>query len=203
MYLKTLGVCASFVILSCGLLQEASLVASRFWLAHWSSMNEQTASQERNFLIGVYGLLGFGQGFFILVLALCLALATFSSSKKLHFKLLKTIVHCPMSFFDTTPCGRILNRFTKDIGSLDYQLPRNLQSFLSDGMGLIGTIFIIFFATPMVLVAFVPIAIVYVFTQVYHYRLIYSKNYRKKHHLVKKYNYFIKQGATKTSCFMK
>lgn len=166
MYLKTLGVCASIFILSCGLLQEASLVASRFWLAHWSSMSERKAYQERNFLIGVYGLLGFGQGLFILVLALCLALATFSSSKKLHFKLLQTIVHCPMSFFDTTPSGRILNRFTKDISSLDYQLPRNLQTFLSDGMGLVGTIYIISFATPIVLVAFVPIAVVYVFTQV-------------------------------------
>ena len=172
MYLKTLGVCASIVILSCGLLQEASLVASRFWLAHWSSISEQKAYQERNFLMGIYGLLGFGQGLFILVLAVCLALATYSSSKKLHFKLLQTIVHCPMSFFDTTPSGRILNRFTKDIGSLDYHLPRNLQTFLTDGMGLVGTIYIISFATPMVLVAFIPIAVVYVIMQV-----LYENNY--------------------------
>ena len=172
MYLKTLGVCTSIVILSCGLLQEASLVASRFWLAHWSSISEQKAYQERNFLMGIYGLLGFGQGLFILVLAVCLALATYSSSKKLHFKLLQTIVHCPMSFFDTTPSGRILNRFTKDIGSLDYHLPRNLQTFLTDGMGLVGTIYIISFATPMVLVAFIPIAVVYVIMQV-----LYENNY--------------------------
>ena len=172
MYLKTLGVCASIVILSCGLLQEASLVASRLWLAHWSSISEQKAYQERNFLMGIYGLLGFGQGLFILVLAVCLALATYSSSKKLHFKLLQTIVHCPMSFFDTTPSGRILNRFTKDIGSLDYHLPRNLQTFLTDGMGLVGTIYIISFATPMVLVAFIPIAVVYVIMQV-----LYENNY--------------------------
>ena len=166
MYLKTLGIYASVVIVSCGLLQEASLVASRFWLAHWSSMPEQKASHERDLLIGVYGLFGLGQGVFLLILALVQAQATFSSSKKLHFRLLQTIVHCPMCFFDTTPSGRILNRFTKDIASLDYQLPRNLQTFVSDGMGLFGTIFIISFATPIVLTVFIPIFVIYVFIQV-------------------------------------
>jgi ABC-type multidrug transport system fused ATPase/permease subunit len=43
----------------------------------------------------------------------------------LFHKMLDRIVHAPMRFFDTTPVGRILNRFGKDIATIDTQLARN------------------------------------------------------------------------------
>ena len=44
-----------------------------------------------------------------------LAFATVRGSKSLHHDLITTVVHAPMSFFDTTPIGRILNRFSQDM----------------------------------------------------------------------------------------
>uniref|UniRef100_A0A7M6DQB9 ABC-type glutathione-S-conjugate transporter n=1 Tax=Clytia hemisphaerica TaxID=252671 RepID=A0A7M6DQB9_9CNID len=164
-YLKTIGILASLVIVTCGILQEASLVGSRFWLAHWSSLSPITAKLHRNELISVYGLLGLAQGFFVLFLAIVLALASYRSSKKLHFQLLDTILHCPISFFESTPSGRIMNRFTKDIGGLDSSIPTNLRTCLVDGMGLLGVVYVISFATPLVMVAFIPIFVIYILTQ--------------------------------------
>ena len=46
-----------------------------------------------------------------------------SASKRLHNLMLHRVLHCPMYFFDTNPSGRILNRFSKDVGFLDEQLP--------------------------------------------------------------------------------
>ena len=49
--------------------------------------------------------------------------ATFNAGRILHMDLLKRVIRLPMWFFDTTPQGRILNRFSKDIDTLDNMLP--------------------------------------------------------------------------------
>lgn len=46
------------------------------------------------------------------------------SSIRLHNKMFSDILHATMRFFDTNPSGRILNRFSKDMGVIDEILPR-------------------------------------------------------------------------------
>lgn len=46
------------------------------------------------------------------------------ASKKLHDKSFLSLLHSPMRFFDTNPSGRILNRFSKDMGAVDELLPK-------------------------------------------------------------------------------
>lgn len=41
------------------------------------------------------------------------------SSKNLHNKMIDSIVECVLYYFDRTPTGRIINRFTNDIGTID------------------------------------------------------------------------------------
>ncbi|CAN0075601.1 unnamed protein product, partial [Laminaria digitata] len=61
---------------------------------------------------------------FYLARALLFACQAVKSSEYLHAVLCRGVMRAPVSFFDTTPIGRVLNRFTKDMDSIDILLPR-------------------------------------------------------------------------------
>jgi ATP-binding cassette subfamily C (CFTR/MRP) protein 1 len=53
-------------------------------------------------------------------------IAFWFASKVLHNLLLDSVLHAPLSFTDTTPLGRILSRFSRDIDVLDNALPKEI-----------------------------------------------------------------------------
>ncbi|XP_044209764.1 multidrug resistance-associated protein 5 isoform X2 [Thunnus albacares] len=57
---------------------------------------------------------------------------TLRASSKLHDELYHKILRCPMKFFDTTPTGRILNRFSKDMDEVDTRLPFQAEMFIQN-----------------------------------------------------------------------
>lgn len=59
-----------------------------------------------------------------------MATGTLVAATNLHKQLLLSIMRSPLGFFDTTPLGRILNRFSKDVDVMDNTLPLNLSSML-------------------------------------------------------------------------
>lgn len=59
-----------------------------------------------------------------------LALGFIYAAKAMHEKILNTIMRWPMELFDTTPLGRVLNRFSKDVDTVDVTLPQNLQAVM-------------------------------------------------------------------------
>lgn len=64
---------------------------------------------------------------FIYLSALILALCCIKASRRLHNEMLHRLVRAPLVFFETTPVGRVLNRFSKDLDTLDMQLPTNFK----------------------------------------------------------------------------
>ena len=59
-----------------------------------------------------------------------LMLSELRAASALHTRMLDAVMKAPMSFFDATPTGRILNRFSNDQESLDATLPRrSISSF--------------------------------------------------------------------------
>lgn len=67
---------------------------------------------------------------FLLGGAFTLSFGCLDAAKELHAKLLSTVLRLPMSFFDTTPLGRLINRFSKDVDTLDNVLPWSIRSWL-------------------------------------------------------------------------
>ena len=80
----------------------------------------------------------------------------------LHDRGLECLFRSPMSFFDTTPVGRIMNRFSSDIDILDDRFPRTFRVLTVMGSVLVGTIIAIVVVTPLSLAVVIPMLILYI-----------------------------------------
>lgn len=70
------------------------------------------------------------------------------SSKILHDKMFASILHAPMRFFDTNPSGRILNRFSKDMGTIDEVLPRIIMDAIQISLVMVGILAMVLIVNP-------------------------------------------------------
>ncbi|XP_071112656.1 multidrug resistance-associated protein 1-like [Haliotis cracherodii] len=126
--------------------------------------------------LGVYSGFGLVMSLCILTYALLMARGVVRASRDLHHRLLTSILTSPMEFFETTPIGRITNRFSRDIEKIDGDLPYSLEYWFDCAMNISVSMFAVAYSTPNVLALLVPLA--------YYYHII-----QKRH--------------TKTSCQMR
>ncbi|XP_069756348.1 ATP-binding cassette sub-family C member 2 isoform X2 [Narcine bancroftii] len=165
-YLRAIGWLSSVLILLTYLAQNIATIGQNLWLSDWTNDNNNTnqafTTDQR---IAIYGILGLAQGIFVLFGVILIMVRTIAASRDLHSRLLKNILHLPMSFFDTTPTGRIVNRFAKDIYTVDEAIPMSFRSWLSCFFGVLGTLLVICLATPYFAIVIVPLAVLYYFTQ--------------------------------------
>lgn len=73
--------------------------------------------------LGIYGSLVIGALILSTVISFLFFFTLLRASEKLHDKMVTAVIKAPVLFFDTNPAGRILNRFSKDIGCMDDTLP--------------------------------------------------------------------------------
>ncbi|XP_070580038.1 multidrug resistance-associated protein 1-like isoform X1 [Ptychodera flava] len=167
-YIKSMSVFLSVLICLLYMAQNAAGVASNIWLSRWSEEPVINGTQDpsiRSKYLGVYGALGIGQGILVFISSLSLAIAALRASTSLHSHILKTIMWCPMSFFDVTPLGRVLNRFAKDIDTIDLVLPRSVSTFLSTLVGAVSSLLVICISTPIFTAIILPMAIMFALIQ--------------------------------------
>lgn len=166
-YIKCLGVLGTIAALIGQTLYSGSSVLVTYWITWWTSDRWGNASvpANRDMYLGVYGGLGLAQSIVVMSYTAILAITTLNASKVLHKKMLIRVLQSPMSFFDTTPLGRIVNRFAKDVDVCDQTLPQNLRSWLSQFATFIATIITIMTVIPTFIAVIVPVAIVFFFVQ--------------------------------------
>ncbi len=104
---------------------EAARVASSFWLGIWAG---DDFTKSAGFYMGIYFVLSLVQTMMTAFVSVVGAIGSINASRSLHRSLVETVLYAPMSFFDATPLGRIVNRFTKDMSQMDSTLMFNLQS---------------------------------------------------------------------------
>ncbi|NWX40221.1 MRP2 protein, partial [Steatornis caripensis] len=100
---------------------------------------------------------------FLLFATILSARGAVRASRVMHHQLLRNILRVPMSFFDTTPTGRIVNRFAKDIFTIDETIPMSFRTWLSCFMAIISTLLMISLATPFFTLVIIPLSIFYYF----------------------------------------
>ncbi|KAH0641132.1 hypothetical protein KY285_037718 [Solanum tuberosum] len=162
------GLLIPLIILAQTLFQVLQ-IASNWWMA-WA--NPQTPGDSPRttsvVLIGVYMALAFGSSWFIFIRAVLVATFGLEAAQKLFLKMLRTIFRAPMSFFDSTPAGRILNRVSIDQSVVDLDIPFRLGGFASTTIQLIGIVGVMTTVTWQVLLLVIPMAIACLWMQKYY-----------------------------------
>lgn len=90
------------------------------------------------------------------------------ASTNLHNSMFKGITHASMHFFHTNPTGRILNRFSKDMGQVDEILPGVMMDVLQIFLSLFGMIIVIALVNPLFLIPTIVLAVVFYFLRVFY-----------------------------------
>ncbi|XP_018573016.1 multidrug resistance-associated protein 7 [Anoplophora glabripennis] len=190
-YWKAIGHILSLTILCSIIFMQISRNMTDWWLAHW--VTNQESPNSTNFSVDVdiaffmVGGLGSDDGdvysylkvyvefaavntLFTLVRAFLFAYGGVKAATKVHKSLLKSVIKAKSAFFDITPTGRILNRFSSDTYTVDDCLPFILNVLLAQFFGLIGSLVITIYGLPWICMILIPLVPVYHWLQ-NHYRL--------------------------------
>ncbi|CAN0062453.1 unnamed protein product, partial [Hapterophycus canaliculatus] len=139
-----------------------------YWLSFWSDkfLEDGAVRFTEAWYQYVYAGLCVGLVSLYLIRSLLFAVQSVKSSRYLHSVLVRGVMRAPVSFFDTTPIGRVLNRFTKDMDSIDLLLPRNVPQFVATLSVLIGVMITIVIVLPWFVVVILPVGFCYYKIQV-------------------------------------
>jgi ATP-binding cassette subfamily C (CFTR/MRP) protein 1 len=169
-YAKSCSLYGVIIVLILLVLSQLASVGTNLWLKYWSSKNQDHgANNSVWFYLAIYALIGWSSTIFAMIQTLVLwVYCAIRSARVLHAEMLETIMRSPMSFFDTTPLGRILNRFSKDQHTVDEVLPRTFNGYFRVLFSVISTVCIIAFSTPLFMVLVVPLGVIYIYVQRYY-----------------------------------
>ena len=157
-YFKSMGMITFALCLLSYFIFQSFSVSTNLVLTSWSSVASNDTAVT-NYYMMLYGLCGGFQSLFIFIATVIFTVGAIRSSYTLHNNLLQNLLRAPMSFFDTTPNGRIVNRFSKDMDDIDAVVPNVSKEIINQVFILLGIIFVLVFVSPVILLLIVPIAI--------------------------------------------
>ncbi|XP_043864283.1 ATP-binding cassette sub-family C member 4 isoform X2 [Drosophila mojavensis] len=133
---------------------------SNFWTQqeHLRSQSEPTSLSTYECMY-IYGGLILGVVFMTTFRGYLFLKACMHASKVLHNRMFRCILHASMRFFHNNTSGRILNRFSKDIGTMDEWLPRHMLEFIQHGLVIFGILALIVVVNPMLCPAVVVVTV--------------------------------------------
>ncbi|KAF9100550.1 hypothetical protein BGX29_006497 [Mortierella sp. GBA35] len=152
-------------------LGQVCQISTNFWLRYWATADEREGEEERPtlFYLGGYALL------VLLFLVVDVTVSYMGNvvcgiraARILYDRLLTRVLRYPMSIFDTTPMGRIVNRFSSDVSAVDSTLPEQLPGFLGFASTAIGIICVIGYSMPDFLIAVPPLLLAFLLVQNYY-----------------------------------
>ncbi|KAF9438519.1 hypothetical protein BGZ76_007193 [Entomortierella beljakovae] len=162
-YARAASYTFSFIVLALFVVGQGLQIGTNLWLKYWTTEGGRHSVGE---FLGIYAALVIS--FMVMNVTttyVTMVSAAIRASSRLHERLLTKLLRLPMSFFDTTPLGRVVNRFSSDIYAIDELTPWNFISFFMCGVSVLGTIVVIATTTPVFLAIVPPLFIAYFIIQ--------------------------------------
>uniref|UniRef100_A0A4W2CTM3 Uncharacterized protein n=1 Tax=Bos indicus x Bos taurus TaxID=30522 RepID=A0A4W2CTM3_BOBOX len=151
---------------------QVTYILQDWWLAFWANVqsdlyfggcvkeNEEVVFV-LNWYLGVYSGLTVSTVLFGITRSLLIFYILVNSSQTLHNKMLESVLRAPVLFFHRNPIGRILNRFSKDIGHMDDLLPLIFLDFIQTFLLVIGVVGVMVAAIPWIAIPVIPLGILF------------------------------------------
>ncbi|KAF9922563.1 hypothetical protein FBU30_007314 [Linnemannia zychae] len=187
------------ILLSCFVANQALQVSSDAWLRVWAAANEDNTDNNNNsvtrigtpilqmaistfqsiskptmdslsYYLGVYISLSAIYIVSVMIREIVQYIGSLNASRILHRKALKRVLHSPIRFFDTTPLGQIINRFTRDMDTLDQQVVNVSANVMGNFLSTLTITGVIAYVTPQFLLPGFVISILFVAIAAYYIR---------------------------------
>lgn len=143
-------------------LSTANGTATVAWISVWTSDAPEYDQRPQAFYLGIYGMLAVTLGLTSYLSSFLLVRFGVSAAEKLHCNLIDSVLRAPQSFFDQTPIGRIVSRFSKDFYTIDVELTESFDFTIFFSLQVVFALGTIIFATPYFAIAILPLAFLYV-----------------------------------------
>ncbi|KAG0229963.1 hypothetical protein BGX31_006020 [Mortierella sp. GBA43] len=153
------------MIVTLMILQQIAGILMGVWLSFWTEDRFKLPLWTN---INIY--VGFGVSQLVIVMlgSFILVIVGVKSSSAIHDRVFLSVLRSPMSFFDTTPMGRILNRFSKDISTVDTTLMGVVNAFMITVVGILGVIILSCASLPWMIPVMIPLSITYCFIAMFY-----------------------------------
>lgn len=171
-YAKNSNLIAVGIYLTMLIAAQTAQIGGSLWLKEWAEVNQRYGGNPQvGKYIGIYFAFGIGGAALVVVQTLILWIfCSIEASRKLHESMAYAIFRSPMSFFETTPSGRILNRFSSDIYRVDEVLARTFNMLFVNSARAFYTLVLIAASTPVFIALIIPLGAVYLYIQRYYLR---------------------------------
>ncbi|NXV31407.1 MRP1 protein, partial [Rissa tridactyla] len=177
-YLKATGLPLCVYIILLFTCQQAVSFSRGYWLSIWTDDPVHNGTQQHTEMrVGVFCALGVVQALVRFVSIAAVLLGGVLASHKLFLQLLRNVARSPMVFFEQTPIGNLLNRFSREMDAIDSVIPDKVKSLLGFLFNLMEIYLVIIVATPKAAMAIVPLTVLYAAIQ--HFYVITSCQLRR------------------------
>ncbi|KAK3276724.1 hypothetical protein CYMTET_15230 [Cymbomonas tetramitiformis] len=153
-----------FIICLYGVYSTAQVV-SNWWLSYWS---DNSGAHTQYWFLALYTGLSFVAIFIMLGRNILSAYLSTKAAGIMHQRLLKSVLRAPLSFFHTTPTGRILNRFSQDTYTVDEKVTDTLTTYLNQILAVASTVVVVGVAVPWFMVLVPLIGAFYMYIEKYY-----------------------------------
>ena len=148
-YLRSAGTCLSIMTVFFFAMSITLKMAGDWWVGQWQ---ENAYDLEKKVYLQVFGVIGACTFVFLGFRAVFLGAVSKLAAVNIFKSIIWNILRRPMSFFDTTPSGVIINRCTNDVSHLDFEIPWMMSFFLTMGFNFVGALVLASVVSPTIII---------------------------------------------------